>query len=86
MHPARRRKIDPLDLGRLGSLTLTRPSLFDFIADRQERQRAAAAVFAALDQSVFKAHVGLTLPLEDAPGAHKALQNRTTMGATILLA
>ena len=38
--------IAPLELARRGSLFLTRPSLFDYIARREELETAARALFA----------------------------------------
>jgi NADPH2:quinone reductase len=77
-------KISELAAG--GSLYATRPTLFDYIATREELQQRAQDVFARLADGSVKATVGQTLPLRDAAAAHRALESRRTIGATVLLA
>jgi NADPH2:quinone reductase len=77
-------KISELAAG--GSLYATRPTLFDYIATREELQQRAQDVFARLADGSLKATVGQTLPLRDAAAAHRALESRRTIGATVLLA
>ena len=77
--------IAPLELGRRGSLFLTRPSLFHYIATRHEMQRAANDLFAALTQGVLRVHIGQRYALQDAAQAHRDLEARRTVGSTVLL-
>ncbi|MEM7611270.1 MAG: quinone oxidoreductase [Pseudomonadota bacterium] len=77
--------IAPLDLARRGSLYLTRPVLFDFIADASEREAAADALFGLIRDGVLKVAVNQRFALADAASAHRALEARATTGATVLL-
>ena len=77
--------IAPGVLGAKGSLVLTRPGLFNFLADAESLRRGAAALFGALRAGTIKAQVGQTFPLSDVAGAHTALESGTTVGATLLL-
>ncbi|MEM1146628.1 MAG: quinone oxidoreductase [Pseudomonadota bacterium] len=77
--------IAPGALGAKGSLVLTRPGLFHFIADPDDLRRGAAALFGALRAGTLKAHIGQTFPLSDVAGAHTALESGQTVGATLLL-
>ena len=79
------RAVQPLELSRGGSLFLTRPTLFDYVATREELEAAAGRLFATLARGVVKADIGQTFPLADARLAHEALEGRRTTGATLLL-
>lgn len=72
-------------LGAKGSLVLTRPSLFSFIADADGMRRGAAALFGALRAGTIAAQVGQTFPLSQAAQAHTAIESGQTVGATVLL-
>lgn len=73
------------DLAR-GSLTATRPMLFDFIADPAELARRSAALFARLSVHPATADGQIRLlPLSDAAAAHAALESRQTAGPTVLV-
>jgi NADPH2:quinone reductase len=79
---------DPVPPGRLaqgGSLYLTRPTLFDYIATPQELQDSAAAVFEMIGSGKVKIEIGQTFPLAEARKAHEALQGRATIGASLLI-
>lgn len=75
----------PLELARRGSLFLTRPTLFDYIATRRELQAAAAELFAVLQAGSVAVHVGQTFRMQDAAVAHRELEARRTTGSTVLL-
>ncbi len=77
--------VAPLELGKRGSLYLTRPSLFHFISTRTALQRAANELFDLVGRSVIDVHVGQTYPLQDAARAHRDLESRQTIGSTVLL-
>jgi NADPH2:quinone reductase len=68
-----------------GSLYACRPVLFDYIATRDDLQMRAADLFARLTAGTIQAHVGQRLQLRDAADAHRELEGRRTMGATVLL-
>jgi NADPH:quinone reductase len=73
------------DLAAGGSLFATRPMLFDYIKSRADLSRRAADLFARLVSGEIKAHVGQRAALRDAPDAHRELESRRTIGATVLL-
>jgi NADPH2:quinone reductase len=77
--------IAPLELARRGSLFLTRPSLFDYIATRESLEAAARAMFAMVRKKKLRVHIGQRYPLADAAQAHSDLESRRTTGACILL-
>jgi NADPH2:quinone reductase len=77
--------ISPLELSKRGSLYLTRPTLFHFIATRPMLTRAAQELFDLLGRGVIKVQIGQTYPLQDAARAHADLEARRTTGSTVLL-
>ncbi len=77
--------VAPLELSRRGSLFLTRPTLFHYIATRAELQRAAHELFDLVAKSLLSIRVGQTFPLSDAADAHRALEARQTTGSTVLI-
>jgi NADPH2:quinone reductase len=72
-------------LSAKGSLYLTRPTLFHYIATRPELERAAAELFAVMQSGAVKIAVNQRFPLAQAKAAHDALEGRRTTGATVLL-
>lgn len=76
---------DPLRLSRGGSLYVTRPTLFDYVATVEELDASAAALFAVIRSGAVKVEIGQTFPLVDVQEAHKALESRRTTGSTLLL-
>jgi NADPH2:quinone reductase len=77
--------IAPLELLRRGSLLMTRPSVMHYIADKAEREAAAARLFEAMRAGHVRAEVRQTFSLADVAAAHRALEARETTGATLLL-
>jgi NADPH2:quinone reductase len=73
------------ELASNGSLYATRPMLFDYIKSREELSSRAADLFARLASGEIKAHVGQRVALRDAAAAHRDLESRRTIGATVLL-
>lgn len=76
--------IAPLELSKRGSLYLTRPTLFHFIATRTALQRAAHELFDLASRSVIDVRIGQTYALRDAAIAHRDLEARNTIGSTVL--
>lgn len=74
-----------LDLSRSGSLYVTRPTLFDYIATAQELAHTADRLFDRMQRGVVTATIGQRFALADAAEAHRALEARQTTGATVLL-
>jgi NADPH2:quinone reductase len=78
---------DPFPPGLLaqkGSLFLTRPTLFNYIATRPELEEAAGELFGMLASGKVKVEVKQQFSLEDAAEAHRALEGRKTSGSTVL--
>jgi len=75
----------PLELARRGSLFLTRPRLFDYVADKAELDAAAGALFAMIAARKLDIEIGLRLPLRDAAEAQRALEARRTTASIILI-
>lgn len=75
----------PLLLSRKGSLFMTRPTLADYSADRDELLSAATALFAEIANGTVKVAVNQTFPLREAAKAHRALEGRQTTGSTVLI-
>lgn len=74
-----------LELSRGGSLYVTRPTLFDYIATPEELASTAGRLFDRMERGVVKAVIGQRFALADAADAHRALEGRTTTGSTILI-
>ncbi|WP_439470443.1 quinone oxidoreductase family protein [Brevundimonas sp.] len=76
---------DPLRLSRGGSLYVTRPTLFDYVATVEELDTSAAALFAVIRSGAVKVEIGQTFPLTKVREAHEALAGRKTTGSTLLI-
>ncbi|MDD5175422.1 MAG: quinone oxidoreductase [Sterolibacterium sp.] len=80
--------VPPFDLGELakrGSLFLTRPSLFAYVAKRSDLTQSAAELFDMVTAGHVKIEVNQTYALKDAAQAHTDLALRKTTGSTLLL-
>ncbi|HXZ00652.1 MAG TPA: quinone oxidoreductase [Stellaceae bacterium] len=80
--------IPPLDLFRLntlGSLYVTSPAFATHVGERAELLARAGALFAAIASGILKIDIRATYPLAEARRAHADLQNRRTIGLSILL-
>lgn len=77
--------VSPLELSKRGSLFLTRPTLFHYIAARKDLETAARALFAAVRNKTIRVRIGQTYSLADAARAHQDLEARRTTGSTVLL-
>ena len=71
-------------LAQKGSLFLTRPTLFNYIATRPELEEAAGELFGMLASGKVKVEVKQRFSLKDAADAHHALEGRKTSGSTVL--
>jgi NADPH2:quinone reductase len=74
----------PNVLAQKGSLYLTRPTLFHYIASRPQLEQSAKELFAVVMSGKVKIEVLQRFALKDATEAHRALQARKTTGSTIL--
>ena len=78
--------VGPIDSGvlRNGSLFLTRPSLGDYTATREELLQRADECLNWVQSGELKLHIGLELPLSEAAEAHRQLEGRMTTGKILL--
>ena len=77
--------VSPLELGKRGSLYLTRPSLFAYVPTRALLEKAARELFAMVRSRKVRIRIGQTYPLSEAAQAHRDLEARATTGSTVLL-
>ncbi len=80
--------VPPFDLGvlgRKGSLFLTRPTVYTYVARRDDLERGAAELFDVVRAGKVKIEVSRTLPLAEAAEAQRALAARETTGSLVLL-
>ena len=78
-------QIDPQILNAKGSLFLTRPSLFHYIATREELMQRAGELFGWIRDGKLKLRMEFEFPLKDAAESHKALEGRRTTGKVLLI-
>lgn len=80
--------VPPFDvgiLGKKGSLYLTRPTLFNFIASRDACQAMADDLFEMVVSGKVSITVNQSYPLAQAAQAHRDLEARKTTGTTVLI-
>jgi NADPH2:quinone reductase len=75
--------IPPTLLAQKGSLFLTRPTLFHYIASRAELEQSAAELFEMVRSGKVKVEVAQRYALKDVAQAHRDLEARKTTGSTI---
>ena len=78
-------QINPGILAAKGSLFLTRPTLFHYVATRADLLAAARDLFAVIKSKKVKISVNQTYALKDAAIAHADLEGRKTTGSTVLI-
>lgn len=76
--------LDPQVLAQKGSLVLTRPVMWHYVATRQELLWRAGELFAWIAAGELDVRVGAEFPLADAAEAHRALEGRRTTGKVLL--
>ena len=75
---------DPQVLNQKGSVFLTRPSLFHYIATRADLLARAGEVLGWIRDGKLKLRTEFEFPLKDAAEAHRALEGRRTTGKVLL--
>jgi NADPH2:quinone reductase len=75
----------PLRLSQLGSLFLTRPTLADYTATREELERRSSELFGWIARGRLDIEIGLRMPLAETAEAHRRLEGRATTGKVLLL-
>lgn len=79
--------VEPLDLARLmtgGSLFVTRPTLGDHVATRDDLVARTDELFGWIAGGALSVRIGGTYPLADAAAAHADLAGRRTTGKLLL--
>jgi NADPH2:quinone reductase len=80
--------VPPVNIGILaqkGSLFLTRPTLVNYTATREDLETAARDLFSVVKKGAVKISINQTYPLREAAQAHRDLEGRKTTGSTVLL-
>ncbi len=77
--------VNPQLLNQKGSLFLTRPTLGDYIATREELLWRAVDLFQWIGDGSLQVRVDATFDLADAPEAHRYLEARKTKGKVLLI-
>jgi NADPH2:quinone reductase len=76
---------DLIALSQKGSLYITRPTLFAYIATREELLARSSAVFSMIAAGKLKLRIEHTYPLAEAQRAHRDLEGRKTTGKLLLI-
>lgn len=77
-------EFNPATLGPKGSLFLTRPTLFDYTADRESLEWRSSDVFNWIADGSLKLRLEHFYPLSEVQQAHRDLEGRKTTGKIIL--
>jgi NADPH:quinone reductase-like Zn-dependent oxidoreductase len=73
------------ELVKRGSLYVTRPTLFDYTAERADLDAIARETFAAVRKKWLKVRINQRYELADAARAHRDLESRKTTGASVIV-
>ena len=76
---------DLIVLSQKGSLYVTRPSLANYIATREDLISRSGALFSMIATGKLKLRVEHEYPLSEAPQAHRDLEGRKTTGKLLLI-
>lgn len=72
-------------LSQKGSLFATRPTLFTYVAKREDLEASTEALFDVVSKGVVRVEVNQRYALKDAARAHADLEGRKTTGTSVLL-
>jgi NADPH2:quinone reductase len=81
-------KVEPFDpqiLNQKGSLYLTRPTLFHYVARREELVERSTEVLGAIGRGELDVKIFREFPLAEAAQAHRLLESRGTTGKLLLI-
>ncbi len=73
------------ELVKRGSLYVTRPTLYDYTITRQDLDSVSRETFAAVKKKWVKVEIRQRYKLADAAQAHRDLEARKTVGASVIL-
>ena len=77
--------VTPRQLGNMGSLYVTHPSLIDYTATRAELLETANDLFAMVASGKIKIDTTKSYPLREAAQAHCDVETRKTTGSVVLI-
>jgi NADPH2:quinone reductase len=77
--------LDPITLMQKGSLYITRPTMVNYVATREELLARASAVFGMIAAGKLKLRMEFSYPLAEAQKAHRDLEGRKTTGKLLLI-
>jgi NADPH2:quinone reductase len=77
--------IEPLALSTRGSLFMTRPTLWHYIATPEELAWRAGDLFAWIAAGELSVRVDREFPLENVADAHRAIEGRQTTGKVLIV-
>ncbi|UUR08209.1 quinone oxidoreductase family protein [Sphingomonas glaciei] len=72
-------------LAQKGSLRVTRPTLFDYYAEAEERRAGVDRLWEMIRGGKIAMTIGARYPLDQAAKAHRALEARETTGSVLLI-
>jgi NADPH2:quinone reductase len=72
-------------LGNMGSLFVTHPSLIDYTATRADLVETTNDLFGMVSSGKIKIGINHSYPLRDAPQAHRDVEARKTTGSVVLI-
>ncbi len=78
-------EFNPVHLQAKGSLFLTRPSLNDYIAKREDLEQRTNEIFDWIKEKKLKLAINHIFPLSEAKKAHLDLEGRKTTGKILLI-
>ena len=76
---------DPAILNAKGSLYLTRPSLFHYMATREELLARAGDILGWIAEGKLRLRTEFEFPLSQTAEAHRALEGRKSTGKVLLI-
>ena len=76
--------LDPMILGDLGSLSLIRTGIIDYIGTRDELDARATDIFGWIVDGRLRVRIDSVFPLERAADAHRRLESRQALGKIVL--
>ncbi len=80
--------VPPMDLSLLaekGSIFITRPRLYGYIAERDELVSGAGELFDVVARGVVEIRIARRFALADAAEAHRVLESRAVTGSMVLV-
>jgi NADPH2:quinone reductase len=78
-------EFNPATLAARGSLYLTRPTLVNYISDRESLDKRSGDIFRWIADGKLKLRIEHCFPLSEVQEAHTELEGRKTTGKVILL-